>query len=440
MISLASPRLFLLFALTLLVAFAFASPRTTSAGGGYVVTKTADTADGDCGADCSLREAIIESNAVGGADIITLPEGTYTLTIDDPLEENLAAMGDLDINSVITINGEGADNTIIDGGGISRIFHVLAPGVATVTNVTLRNGHAGYGGAIYIAGGSMTLDDTAVRDNDTVTSGAGGGIFNQATLTITNSTISGNTATGAYGGGIYTFSIGTTTVTNSTVSGNTALFGGGGFFNGTPGTTNLTNVTVANNTVTSANSGAGIRKDGQGGSVILQETIVANNSSGDNCFGTITSNGNNLDSGTTCGLGGSNGNISNADPLLGPLTLNAPGTTETHAITPSSPAFDAAGLDCRPPNTDQRGVPRPKGAACDIGAYEVDPRGDANCDGLIDADDIIPVLTNVGGLPQDGDCLENGDVDLDGLFTTTDALLILQYGAGLITVFPNSGD
>jgi CSLREA domain-containing protein len=433
-------RLLLALALTLLVALAFASPSVTSAGGGYVVSKTADTADGDCGVDCSLREAIIESNAVGGTDVITLPEGTYTLTIEDPLEENLAAMGDLDITSEIVINGEGADDTIIDGGGLSRLFHILAPAVATISGVTLQNGHAGHGGAIYIASGSLALDNTAIRDNDTKTSGGGGGIFNQATLTITNSTISGNTATGASGGGIYTFSIGTTTVTNSTVSGNAALFGGGGLFSGSTSTTNLELVTIANNTATTPNSGSGIRKEGDFGAVNLKNTIVANGGEGGNCFGTITSNGNNLDSGTTCGLGGGDGNISNADPLLSPLALNAPGTTETHALSPSSPAFDAGSSDCRPPTTDQRGVLRPLGEACDIGAYELDPRGDTNCDGLVDGDDAVPVLVEVADFPPEVDCLENGDVDRDGEFTTTDALLILEYATGIITVFPNSGD
>ena len=47
----------------------------------FTVTKIADTNDGVCGADCSLREAIGAANALPGADVITLPAGTYTLSI-----------------------------------------------------------------------------------------------------------------------------------------------------------------------------------------------------------------------------------------------------------------------------------------------------------------------------------------------------------------------
>lgn len=47
----------------------------------FTVTKTADTADGVCDADCSLREAIVAANALTGADTIAVPAGVYTLTI-----------------------------------------------------------------------------------------------------------------------------------------------------------------------------------------------------------------------------------------------------------------------------------------------------------------------------------------------------------------------
>ena len=61
---------------------------------------------------------------------------------------------------------------------------------------------------------------------------------------------------------------------------------------------------------------------------------------------------------------------------LSPLQDNA-GPTETHDLLPGSPAIDAGSVDCPPPATDQRGVARPQGAACDIGAVEYlpEPRG-----------------------------------------------------------------
>src|SRR3954470_19895017 len=91
----------------------------------FLVTKIADTNDGSCDSDCSLREAIVAANGSPGADVITLPAGTYTLTIGGA-GEDAAATGDLDITDGVTVNGAGAATTTIDGGAIDRVLHVLA--------------------------------------------------------------------------------------------------------------------------------------------------------------------------------------------------------------------------------------------------------------------------------------------------------------------------
>jgi hypothetical protein len=62
-------------------------------------------------------------------------------------------------------------------------------------------------------------------------------------------------------------------------------------------------------------------------------------------------------------------NVSALDLGLDVLADNG-GATKTHALLPGSAAIDAGTPDCPPPATDQRGVLRPQGAACDIGAYE----------------------------------------------------------------------
>jgi hypothetical protein len=164
------------------------------------------------------------------------------------------------------------------------------------------------------------------------------------------------------------------------VSGNTAscsgtgcVAAGGGLTNRSDATLTLTNSTVSGNTVSC--SGASCATQGGGlinvsGTVTLQNTIVAKQLAGPDCAGLITSNGFNLDSDNTCQLTqpGDKPNVSN--PLLGPLANNG-GPTQTHALLPGSPAIDAVTSGCPPPNTDQRGVARPQGAACDIGAVEV---------------------------------------------------------------------
>jgi hypothetical protein len=104
----------------------------------------------------------------------------------------------------------------------------------------------------------------------------------------------------------------------------------------------------------------------------LTATIVANQLAGADCFnsGTITSNGFNLDSDNTCNLTGTGDKPGVSNPLLGPLANNG-GPTQTHALLTGSPAIDMVLSGCPPPATDQRGVGRPQGTFCDIGAYEL---------------------------------------------------------------------
>ena len=159
----------------------------------FVVTKTADAADGTCDADCSLREAIIAANSAPGDDTITVPAGTYTLTIAGT-SEDAAATGDLDINSNITINGAGAGTTIIDGGALDRVFHVSGAFAVNISGVTVRNGRISdhNGGGIWNDSGTLTITNCTFSGNS---AGAGGGMWNYfGTLTITNSTFSDNSA------------------------------------------------------------------------------------------------------------------------------------------------------------------------------------------------------------------------------------------------------
>jgi uncharacterized repeat protein (TIGR01451 family) len=250
-------------------------------------------------------------------------------------------------------------------------------GSVTVTNSTVSDNRSGgcegpcSGGGIANSGGTLTLTNSTVSGNSITGCSpcSGGGISNGGMATLTNSTVSGNSTTGGNGGGI--LNDGTATLTNNTVSGNSATGGNGG------GIANESAATLTNSTL-SANSAAA----GDGGdiwnnaAVTLTNSIVANSLSGGNCAGgIITDGGYNLDSGTTCGLNGTT-DKTNVNPLLGPLQANG-GPTATMALSTSptaSPAIDAipAGTNgCGTTvTTDQRGVARPQGSGCDIGAYE----------------------------------------------------------------------
>ena len=373
----------------------------------FTVTVPGDSADGVCDGHCSLREAVMAANAnITTIDTISIPAGTYTLSLNAAENAlNPAAMRDLDLlNNNTTINGAGAGVTVIDANYIDRIFEVHLNKVVSISNVTLQHGTpVGQGGALTAAsgttvtlnnivvaenqandgggiwnGGSMTIANSTVRDN---TGSNGGGIFSgtNATLTVNQSVLHGNQAGGAGGGGLYNDN--NATVTNTTISDNLATSsggGGGGILNYTTTDLNLQNVTLSNNSSSSSDKGGGIRNFG---GADISNSIIANNSGGGgNCSPvgpysqiSVTSLGDNLEwGGASCGFGAL-GDI-NANPNLGALQNNG-GQTSTRALLPGSAAINAEthNGDCLP--TDQRGVARPQGAACDIGAFEAGAAG-----------------------------------------------------------------
>ncbi|MCH8301462.1 MAG: hypothetical protein IH912_01810, partial [Proteobacteria bacterium] len=294
------------------------------------VTTTTDSTD-----NSSLRACIIWSNANSGTDTITVPAGTYTLTIAGT-GEDAAATGDLDITDDVIINGNAAAATIIDGNSLDRVFDILGASV-TMTNLTIQ------GGNVTADGAGILLDATA-------------------SLTMTHATVSGNTTT-ASGGGISTVE-GSVDLTNVTISGNTADRGGGMDCSG-PCT--LTNVTVTNNTAPT--NGDGVRQRTGFGSITFVNSIVANNNSpgAPECDGNtalLFSSGYNIGSDTSCDFT-STGDQENTDPLLGTLQDNG-GPTFTHALLAGSPAEDTGDSSvCVGPDndTDQRGSARPVGVS-----------------------------------------------------------------------------
>jgi len=171
---------------------------------------------------------------------------------------------------------------------------------------------------------------------------------------------------------------GNATIVNSTISGNesTGWYGGALFM--TDGVVNMTNTTVAENVSPSlAPAAVFVGTFASGSSTMnIQNSIIANNET-EGCFlglfgaGAVSINslGHNIFSDNTCFGGGSD--LLFFDPLLGPLTDNG-GPTLTHSLLAGSPAIDA-GNSAACPATDQRGVVRPQGVTCDVGAYEYVP-------------------------------------------------------------------
>ncbi len=264
----------------------------------------------------------------------------------------------------------------------------------------------GVGGAL-VGVGHVTVGNSLFRANSAIASGAGasgmearaGAIENQGWLSLAGCTFAYNQALGGSsanaagldwpgGPGIAgaLYNLGTAEITNSTFAFNSAK-GGSGLFSAQGGTARgggianagimaLTHVTIASNTAQMgrvytnypAGDGGGIFTTN--GSSILKNSLLAHGDFGSNSFGVVSDQGNNLSSDASCQFSVA-GSLNNADPKLSPL-LDFGGPTPTMALLKGSPAIDAASsLHCTA--FDQRGVARPFGAACDIGAFESAP-------------------------------------------------------------------
>ena len=315
----------------------------------------------------------------GGSEGGSIPPGrVITVT---------ASVTTANISNVSIQNGHVGQN----GGGL-----YIAGGQVTLTNVIVKGNMlaAQDGAGIYLNAGGLTLDHVTIRDNST--GGAGGGLYSNGTLTMTDSTVMSNTAN--IGGGFELH--GPATLTNVTLNGNSASGSQGGAFRtiGTNAKVHMQNVTMAGNTshldgaaglidngsqvrlnhCTIANNAAGtgyVSGLASSAAVTLTNTIILGTGSNPTCAGVITSGGHNLGSDNSCNLVAA-GDLTTTIPLLGAVANNG-GATQTMALLPGSPAIDHA--DNSGPTTDQRGVARQDGnfdgiVAPDIGAYEYVPR------------------------------------------------------------------
>lgn len=239
----------------------------------FTVTKTADTDDGTCDADCSLREAIAVAELNGGADTIEFDglSGTITLTL-----------GEIDIGDDLTINGPGASTLAISGNDASRIFNVNGPSSFTLRDLTLRNGFTTLGGgAMYIEDvDSLKIVDSVITNNSADDLGGGIYIYSGTDLVIRRTEISGNES-GEYGGGIAWVTEDSDeylTIEDSLITNNTAEEGGGGisvYADDAGGTLTVSDSTISNNR---AYEGGGIDfySDDDGYLIVENSTISGN--------------------------------------------------------------------------------------------------------------------------------------------------------------------
>jgi hypothetical protein len=379
------------------------------------VTSTANGGPG------TLRAAIDAANSQAGPDSIQIEVGG-TILIENRLPQ---------IEDDLAITGPGPESLTVrrdSTAAFFRVFEFNAGVTGSLTGMTVTGGSSSAGGGILNGSGSLTLTRVAVVGNeaveeeeDAVITADGGGIHSAGPLTLHESVISGNqatasggsTETAAGGAGIFTF--GKLTIDRSTISGNVAkavgssgggeIYGlGGGVY--AVGEVKIERSTISGNSVIVEGAG-GTQATGGGLSAISGEltsvTVTGNSASapetlganlagdltvrnslisnpagvGESCFGTLTSEGYNLDEDGSCDFG-KGSDLANVDPLLGPLAANG-GPTPTHALTTGSVAIDRG--NSFGATVDQRGFTRPVdfaelsnkegGDGSDIGAFEL---------------------------------------------------------------------
>lgn len=278
-----------------------------------------------------------------------------------------------------SIISENTANTY--GGGIATYSSMA------ITRTQIISNTAGLGaGGMLVAPISLdpsmkvTLSESVVGQN---TSQHGGGIVTTGLIEIRDSAIINNTAAQNAGGiAVSSWNNAPNAIINSTISGNRAGIDGGGIEVYTA-TLLLKSTTITNNQAdsdaNSSGSGGGLWSTA-GSTINIHNSILWGNQQGsqaNDCVGPLHSQGYNLLAANT-GCTAVSSDIVGQPAQLGPLAANG-GPTPTHALLPSSPAIDAGDpLGCRDSYgalllTDQRGVPRHTGPACDIGAFEVAP-------------------------------------------------------------------
>ncbi len=252
----------------------------------FTVSSTADAGTG------SLRQAIIDANSAVGADVINFATATNGTEFD-------LTTGQMTISETVTINGNGAGNTIIDAQQNSRIFDISSTaGNVTINKLTLKNGRTTgnnpdssttthSGGAIRSASsGTLTISGSALTANSTTGSRAeGGAIRNQSgPIVILDSTLDGNSTAGTNAGGGAIFSRGgSVSIGRSTLSGNSTAgdtSGGGAIFS-----YDLSAAVTLSQSTVSGNSTAGTSSEGAavlgvfGPIFVSQSTLTLNNAS-----------------------------------------------------------------------------------------------------------------------------------------------------------------
>lgn len=341
----------------------------------------------------TVSDSTFSGNASGTGGALYSASGSTMIVENSSILDNSTPCGGAGIASRGTTTVRGC--TISNNMGIGTWCEAGAAGIAnehgtmTVSRSVIsgNTSESGSGGMSNYGtspnSGDLTVTDSIIADN---TGSSGGGIWNwwDASLTVTNCSVNGNMAD-LYGGGIYNgpYTGSNLTLINSTVTSNTAN-DGGGIYNGYPTYYTGANLTMINSTVTNnkALGNGGGFYNGNDAFTTLTNSILWSNTA---ALGLQIYNTNTVPvirfsdiqgcgesgAGWVASIGTDGGGNLDQNPMLGTLADNG-GYTLTQALQSGSPVLDVADATACPA-TDQRGVARPQGPGCDIGAFEDGP-------------------------------------------------------------------
>ncbi len=351
-----------------------------------------------------VRGSTISSNAGDG---LAGPGAVEDSTISGNGGHGLGAGGTL-LRSVISDNGGDG----VRGGTVEatrcRISSNAGVGVRT-TGGRLRAVEVSQNrqGGVVVEEGEVAIEGSTVWGNQSP--GDGGGIRNRGVIRLLNTTVSSNLS-GGRGGGLFNGVGGTATVVHSTLAFNESYAEGGAVFNE-------------------------LLSESEFGMVRFKNSLVVGNQGSDgSCSGPLTTpRGVNFATDESC--------RDFTEATLEALALEPLGDyggyTSVHSLGPASVAIDAAS-DCTDfgggeVTEDQRGVLRPYGSACDVGAVEVRPEsrapifprsgciGDCNGDGSVTIEEIISMVNVALGSTNVSVCLA-GDANGDGAITVEEVV------------------
>ncbi|MEP0807183.1 MAG: M4 family metallopeptidase, partial [Chloroflexota bacterium] len=366
--------------------------------GAWLVSASIGNDTNDClstGSPCASIQGVLSKPEFNSGEVIWVAGGTYANAVNYYISKDVTIVGSW--------------NSSFSGRGSSTILQESynpASQNIVIRQVVFQGPYAGV-----VNDYNLIIENSSVYQTDIGISNSSNG-----NLTLQNVTISGNNGTAILntGGNIY--------ITNSTISQNRGVFIGG--IENSSGTVTLKNTILAGNIALSPQTFASA--DCMGEFVSLGNNIIGTIGSYDN----IIKNYDCRSNWAVTDIVGDDTAPVPLDRILSPTVVQDPASGQwIYPLKLGSLALNAILLNnC--PSTDQRGVSRPQGGSCDIGAYEYVFNSDSN--------NLLITTYNAGNTTTLPGTFVCDQTDLNCLAGDTHAKGAHKYAAGTYNLYKTS--